>query len=325
MGEIKTNEVRALRAPAGKEATWMQCLGPNGIFGGLDPAEREIIAKRARRRHFAAGELLFQEGDRCAGLHIVATGRVRIFKSSPSGREQVLAIEGPGSTVAELPVFDGGSYPASSIAIEETEIMFLPREEFRAFCLERPEVALKVLAAVGARLRQLVDLIEELSFTTVRQRLAATLVRLAKNGKKESDGIAFDLPDSHQEMAHKMGTVRELVSRNLTRLAAEGMIKLDGRHILVRDENGIGSSLDTNRHSEVIDPKNTSTSLPVETGEIEILPSPGQNYGSIEQPYNPQAYAAAVNAVAQQQSQDAVSISSSGSQFGNAPRPDRRN
>jgi CRP/FNR family transcriptional regulator len=219
------------------QAGWMQCLGPQGIFGGLDETERQMVARRARRKHYAAGELLFQEGDRCTGLHIVAEGRVRIYKSSPSGREQVLAIEGPGSTVAELPVFDGGNYPASAIALEATEIVFLPREEFRAFCLERPEVALKVLSAVGARLRKLVELIEELSFTTVRQRLAGTLVRLAKTeGKKGPEGgLLFDLPDSHQEMAHKMGTVRELVSRNLTRLAAEGLIKLEGKHIAVRD------------------------------------------------------------------------------------------
>ena len=218
------------------QTTWMQCLGPNGIFGGLDAAEQEQLGRRARRRHFAAGELLFQEGDRCAGLHIVAAGRVRIFKSSPSGREQVLAIEGPGSTVAELPVFDGGNYPASAIAVDATDVFFLPREEFRSFCLEKPEVSLKVLAAVGARLRKLVDLIEELSFTTVRQRLATLLVRVAKaSGHKTPEGLAFDLPDSHQEMAHTMGTVRELVSRNLTRLAAEGMIRVDGKHILVRD------------------------------------------------------------------------------------------
>lgn len=215
---------------------WMQCLGPNSIFQGLDASELETMSRRARRKHFLTGELLFQEGERCAGLHIVFSGRVRIFKSSPNGREQVLAIEGPGSTVAELPVFDGGNYPASAIAVEPTELVFLPREEFRAFCLERPEVALKVLSAVGSRLRKLVELIEELSFTTVRQRLASTLLRLAKStGRMTGEGLAFDLPDSHQEMAHKMGTVRELVSRNLTRLAAEGLIRVDGKHIVARD------------------------------------------------------------------------------------------
>ena len=236
MGDLKT-----VGTQAGKEAaSWMQCLGPNGIFGGLDPSERESIARRARRKHYTAGELLFQEGDRCTGLHIVAAGRVRIFKSSSSGREQVLAIEGPGSTVAELPVFDGGTYPASAIALETTEIMFLPREEFRAFCLERPEVALKVLAAVGGRLRKLVDLIEELSFTTVRQRLAGQLVRLARlQGSKSEEGVAFDLPDSHQEMAHKLGTVRELVSRNLMRLQAEGLLEVEARQIVVKDLLGL--------------------------------------------------------------------------------------
>lgn len=221
-------------------SAWMDCLGPQSIFGGLDEAERQQVARRARRKHFEAGQLLFQEGDRCNGLYIVSAGRVRIFKSSPSGREQVLAIEGPGSTVAELPVFDNGAYPASAIAVDATEIVFLPREEFRAICIEHPELALKVLAAVGRRLRKLVELIEELSFTTVRQRVAGVLVRLARStGEKTPAGIRFDLPDSHQEIAHTVGTVRELVSRNLTRLAAEGLIRLDGRHILVLDLPGL--------------------------------------------------------------------------------------
>ena len=215
-------------------------LEGTALFASLSQEELRTLAARTVRKPFKTGELLFSEGENCHGLHIIGSGKVRIFKTSVSGREQVLAVNHPGESVAELPVFDGGNYPASAIAVDATDVFFLPREEFRGFCLERPEVALKVLAAVGGRLRKLVDLIEELSFTTVRQRLATLLVKLAKTaGRKTAEGVAFDLPDSHQEMAHRMGTVRELISRNLTRLAAEGLIRVDGKHIVVREMAGL--------------------------------------------------------------------------------------
>ena len=96
-----------------------------------------------------------------------------------NGRQQVLAVNVPGESVAELPVFDGGPYPASAVATEGTEIAFISRRDFHAYCMEHPEVPLKVLSVVGARLRRLVGIIEELSFTTIRQRLISVLVKLA--------------------------------------------------------------------------------------------------------------------------------------------------
>jgi CRP/FNR family transcriptional regulator len=184
--------------------------------------------------------LLFSEGEPCNGLHIIARGRVRIFKTSVNGREQVLAVNVPGETVAELPVFDGGSFPASASAVEETEIAFISRRDFQAYCLEHPEVALKVLKVVGARLRRLVGIIEELSFTTIRQRLIAVLVKLAQSdGKKTERGIEIQLPGTHQELANQLGTVRELISRNLMRLQAEGLLDVDARQIVVKDIKGL--------------------------------------------------------------------------------------
>jgi len=188
---------------------------------------------------------LFSEGEPCNGLTIISRGRVRIFKTSVNGREQVLAVEQPGGSVAELPVFDGGPYPASAVAIEDTEVVFISRRDFQAYCLEHPEVALKVLAVVGARLRRLVGIIEELSFTTIRQRLVSTLVRLARSeGKKTARGIEILLPASHQELANQLGTVRELISRNLTRLQAEGLLEVDARQIVVKDLKGLTAILD---------------------------------------------------------------------------------
>jgi CRP/FNR family transcriptional regulator, cyclic AMP receptor protein len=190
--------------------------------------------------------LLFSEGEPCNGLHIIARGKVRIFKTSVNGREQVLAVNGPGDTVAELPVFDGGSYPASAGAAEDAEIAFISRRDFHAYCLEHPEVALKVLAQVGSRLRRLVGIIEELSFTTIRQRLIAALVKLAQSeGKQTPRGIEFQLPATHQELASQLGTVRELISRNLMRLQAEGLLDVDARHIVVRDLKGLTALLES--------------------------------------------------------------------------------
>jgi len=215
------------------------------LFSGLSPDEVRLLAARFVRKRYSHGELLFSEGDLCRGLYIIDSGKLRIFKSSPNGREQVLAVEGPGSSVAELPVFDGGSYPASVSAVEDSQILFISRQDLRNFCLQHPEVALKMLAVVGARLRRLVGIIEELSFTTVRQRLVAALVRLAQTaGKATSQGIEFELPGTHQEMAHQLGTVRELVSRNLMRLQAEGLLQVDARSIVVLDITGLTALLD---------------------------------------------------------------------------------
>jgi CRP/FNR family cyclic AMP-dependent transcriptional regulator len=212
------------------------------LFAGITEGETRALAGRMSAKKYSRGELLFSEGDACQGLFIVASGKVRIFKMSPSGREQILALEGAGSTIAELPVFDGGSYPASALAAEDAEILFISRKEFQAFCLEHPAMALKVIAVVGGRLRRLVGIIEELSFTTVRQRLIALLVRLAQEkGPAGKQGVRIELGASHQELAAELGTVRELVSRNLGRLQAEGLIEVEGREIVVKDLAGLKS------------------------------------------------------------------------------------
>ncbi|HEY5213343.1 MAG TPA: Crp/Fnr family transcriptional regulator [Acidobacteriaceae bacterium] len=215
-------------------------LEKTALLSTLTPAEIQLLAARTVRKRFASGELLFSEGEPCHGLHIIARGRVRIFKTSMGGREQVLAMNEPGESVAELPVFDGGAYPASAVAVEEAEVAFISRKDFQGFCMEHPEVALKVLAVVGERLRRLVGIIEELSFTTIRQRLITVLLRLAESEGVETErGVGFVLPASHQELASQLGTVRELISRNLMRLQAEGMLEVDARQIVVKDMKGM--------------------------------------------------------------------------------------
>jgi CRP/FNR family transcriptional regulator len=206
------------------------------LFADLSAKELNFLADRAVFHQLEAGALIFAEGEPCAGLYVVESGAIKIFKTSAGGREQVLTVEGPGGSVAELPVFDGGDYPASASALSDATVLFVSKKDFQALCLEHPEVALKVLKVVGSRLRKLVGVIEELSFTTVRHRLALLLFRLAKRrGKKTSRGVEFTLQSSNQELAAHIGTVRELVSRNLSRLQAEGIVKLDGKTVIVPD------------------------------------------------------------------------------------------
>ncbi len=214
------------------DAAVLSLLKSVAIFSNLSEEEFAFLLPRLVQKKFQAGGIVFTEGDACAGLYVVQAGNVRVFKSSAGGREQVLTIEGPGSSIAELPVFDGGDYPASAQAINECNLLFFSRQDFQAMCLQYPQVALKVLRVIGSRLRRLVSIIEELSFTTVRHRLIAMLVRMGKAGDaRTADAVTVNLPMNNSELAAQIGTVRELVSRNLSRLQAENLISVDNRTI----------------------------------------------------------------------------------------------
>lgn len=206
------------------------------LFHDLSGAELKFLLDRAVPLHFAPGQSIFVEGDPCDGLYVIQSGQVKIFKTSPNGREQILAIEEAGRSIAELPVFDGGDYPASASAISESTLLLVRKKDFQSLFLEHPDVGLKVLKVVGSRLRAMVNLIDELSFSSVRHRLAALLLRLAQTeGKKTEGGIVFHLPSTNQELAAKIGTVRELVSRNLGRLQTMDIIQVSGKRVTIRD------------------------------------------------------------------------------------------
>lgn len=214
------------------------------LFADLSEDEMRALARRTVTRQVNSGETLFSEGDPCEGLYVIETGQVKVFKMAPSGREQVLTVDGPGSSVAEVPVFDGGPYPASATALTDARLLFVSKREFRGLMLEHPEVALKVIRAIGARLRRLVALIEELSFTTVRARLIRLLLRIINDeGTHTERGTEITLPTNF-EIASQIGTVRELVSRNLSRLQAEGLIRMDGKRVIVPDVAALSEAVE---------------------------------------------------------------------------------
>jgi CRP-like cAMP-binding protein len=205
----------------------LSALSQIALFAALSETELQGLAQRAVEKRYAPEDMLFWEGEECAGIFLILQGSVKIFRSSSSGREVMLSIETAPASVAELPLFDGGPYPASVRVIEPAVALFVNKSDFQQFCRQYPEVALKVLAVVGRRLRHLVGLVEAMTFGSVTQRLA----RLLLDASKDAAGAAFDLPMTHQELASRLGTVREVVSRNLARFRAQGLIRIQDRRV----------------------------------------------------------------------------------------------
>jgi CRP/FNR family transcriptional regulator len=198
-------------------------------FAALSDDDVRALAAIARWRRYERGATMFLAGDRPEGLHVMAAGSCRIYVLSPrTGREIDLATEQPYRTVAELPSFDGGPYPAHAQALEDTTTLFLEQAAFDRLLLERPSLAVHLLRTMGARLRRLVGLVERLSFQEVVQRLAAYLLERAARG------VPFAL-EANAAIAAEIGTVPELVSRNLARLHQAGAIVLDGRTVARAD------------------------------------------------------------------------------------------
>jgi CRP/FNR family transcriptional regulator len=236
--------IRESRKPLGDTALSTRVadvLREVSLFAALDPREMEALVARAVEKTFGPGELLFSEGEPCTGMYIVGRGSVKIFKTSPSGREVMLGIDIAPSSVAEVPMFDGGPYPASVSAIGEVTAYHIAKGDFHQLTRQNPELGLKVLAVVGRRLRTLVGLVESLTFGSVRQRLARSLLEFGQLAQADT----FPLPVTHEELALRLGTVREVVSRNLSRFQAEGLLKVARREITLLDRAGLEHEAET--------------------------------------------------------------------------------
>ena len=212
------------------------------FFSDLQDDALQALAESAVTLHFSKGELIFLEGGPCPGLFVVHSGAVKIFKTSPAGREQTLAIESPGRPVAELAVLDEGPYPASAAANEDTILFMIPKAEFRRVCRHHPDIAFHIIRSLAARFRKLVGLVEILAFLEVGQRLARFLIEKAnQEGKSAPHGIEVQVEMSHQDIASRIGTVRELVSRSFSRFQEQGVLMVKNRIVTVIDMDRLKS------------------------------------------------------------------------------------
>lgn len=205
------------------------------LFAGLSNEALRAVAARTITRRLPKNATLFRRGEPCHGLYVVLEGRIQVHRASPAGREQVLHIQGPGEPVAEVPLFDGGPYPASARALEDSRLLFLPQDAFQQLYRENPEIADAVIRNLGARLRRMVALIAKVTLKDVRSRVAATLVEIAEARGVLRDGGRFTLPKTQEELARELATTREGVARALAALRRDGVIAQAGRQVEILD------------------------------------------------------------------------------------------
>jgi CRP-like cAMP-binding protein len=201
------------------------------LFGVLSEQELLPFADRCQERRLAPGDLLFMSGDPAEGLFVVVEGRIRAFRHGADGREQVIHEDGPGGTFPEVAVFDNGPYPSTVVATEESTLLLMRKSEVRRICMTHPEVALSALEVLSRRLRRATGMVEEFALREVSQRVADYLLQQAP----ESPGREFHLRHTNQEVADRVGTVREVVSRAFSRLQKEGWIEKEGRKVRIVD------------------------------------------------------------------------------------------
>jgi len=204
------------------------------LFATLPEEDLRWVASIAVPRRFGKKEAVFREGDVAEGFYVVATGKVKVFKLSEEGKEQVLHVLGPGQSFAEAALFEGGAYPAHAETLAETEMLLLQKRPFLELLEKRPKVAIRMLGSLSRWLRQMTGLVEDLSLRDVEARLLMFLSEeLQDRGIPVRDGATLELPFSKNVLASRLGTVPETFSRALKKLQEEGRIDVRGKRIRI--------------------------------------------------------------------------------------------
>lgn len=205
------------------------------LFSGLDDKARESIARLAVDRKVAAGRTVVRDGEPADGFYVVLDGKVKVYKLSPDGRQQILHVFGPGQAFGEAAMFAGETFPAFAEALAESRLAFFPRDRFLKGLGENPALAFGLIAALARLCRQLTSLVEQVALTDVAGRLARHLTDLARRkgvAIEKGASVRLDIPKG--ELARQLGTAPETLSRAFARLAAADLIAVDGRVITFR-------------------------------------------------------------------------------------------
>ena len=212
----------------------MDVLRKTPLFATLPDDDLRRVADLAVSRRFAKKQTVFRDGDRADGFFIVASGKVKVFKLSGEGKEQILHVLDAGQTFAEAVIFEGGSYPAHAEALADTELLFLPKRTFVELLERRPNVAIRMLASLSRWLKRMTDLAESLSLKDVETRLVFYLSEeLKERGIPPKDGAELELPIGKNVLASRLGTVPETFSRTLKKLQDDGLISVRGKRIRI--------------------------------------------------------------------------------------------
>jgi CRP/FNR family transcriptional regulator, dissimilatory nitrate respiration regulator len=209
-----------------------ELLANSLLFSGLPAEQLREIAQICVSKRYTKGEAIFFEGDPGIGFYMVASGKVKIFKMSFDGKEQILHIFGPGEPFGEVPVFHGSPFPANAETLAESEVLFFPRTEFVGLITSNPSLALNMLAVLAMRLRRFATQIENLTLKEVPGRLASYLDYLMEEQQRQ-DKVVLDIPKG--QLASLLGTSSETLSRIFSKMTEEGLIRVEGKTIFILD------------------------------------------------------------------------------------------
>jgi CRP-like cAMP-binding protein len=206
------------------------------LFGGLSREELTRIGSIAQQKNYERGQAIFWDGDPGTGFYMVADGKVKIYKTSADGKEQILHIYGPGHPFGEVPVFSGNRFPANAQALEKSRLLFFPRKDFIQLISRHPSLALNMLAVLSMRLRQFTVQVENLSLKEVPARLASYLIYLSS---EQAGAAAVDLPISKGQLASLLGTIPETLSRIFNKMSQQQLISVEGGRIGLLNRNAL--------------------------------------------------------------------------------------
>ncbi len=213
-----------------------EILSATPLFKGLSTDQLDKISDITIDRYYKRNETIFIEGGKADGFYIVAKGKIKVFKTSMEGKEQILHIYGPGNPFGEVPVFSGGRFPANAQALSKSHILFLPRNAFVRLISENPSLSMNMLGMLSMRLRHFTIQIENLSLKEVPARLASYLIYLSKEQKNDE---LVTLSISKGQLASLLGTIPETLSRIFAKMSAQNLIKVEGRDIRLVDGQGL--------------------------------------------------------------------------------------
>lgn len=217
------------------------------IFGGLPDGQLARIEQISHELSFSRNTPIFWEGDEGNGFYVVATGKIKIFKMSPEGKEQILHIYGPGQPFGEVPVFAGQHFPANAQTVEKSRLLYIPRQAFIDLITAHPSLALNMLAMLSQRLRQFTVQVENLSLKEVPGRLASYLIYLYEEQKGD---VPLRLPISKGQLASLLGTIPETLSRILGKMSHQGLITVQGANIFLNDRLALEELAESGRLEE---------------------------------------------------------------------------
>ncbi len=216
------------------------------LFNGLPENQIEEIGQIAITKHLNKGEIIFSEGDDGNGFYIIAEGKVKIYKISIDGKEQILHIFGPREPIGEVPVFTDRPFPANAEVLAKSRLIFFPKTAFVNLISNNPSLALNMLAVLSMRLRQFTVQVENLSLKEVPGRLASYLLYVA-NEQSKKDVITLTI--SKGQLASLLGTIPETLSRIFAKMSSQNLIEVSGRHIKLLNRNGLE---DLSKHGKIV-------------------------------------------------------------------------